>query len=406
MRVAYITYEYPPDISAGGIATYVYEVARMIQAKGIEVEVFAGSNYRSGVFEEDNILVHRIQIDSPDEFSFRIADVFERRHKQMPFDLYETPEINANAACIQKRLPELPFVTKLHMPCALQLRLFNYYVPFWQKLRYVIGSIKRFRWDLGYWRTYDPNPERDRDYRMANTATAISAPSEAMKLWACRYWRLDPGRITILVNPFNASSQILDEEYDFDSRNYLCFIGKLNVHKGMVALTKALKEILKANPELKVLLIGSDGNSPKKGITMSAYMQNRLFEYKERIIFTGNVAPSEIPKFLRLSKVCIFPSIWEAFGYVALEAMSAGVPVLVSKGSGLEEVVDYGRFGVVFDALNPKEIIKETNRMLLNKELCKSLSDQGRQRVSFYGSKSVLPDKYVSYYRKIISKYS
>ena len=51
-RIAYITYEYPPDIHAGGIATYVYEVSRMMVESGWEVEIFAGSLEREGLFIE------------------------------------------------------------------------------------------------------------------------------------------------------------------------------------------------------------------------------------------------------------------------------------------------------------------------------------------------------------------
>lgn len=404
MRIAYITYEYPPDISAGGIATYVFEAARMMQAQGVEVEVFAGSHHRSGVFEEDGIVVHRVQVPDVDAFAAAIAKCFIERHRQMPFDLYETPEINANAAVIHEQLPALPFVTKLHMPVALQLQLFHHYVPFLSRVRYVLGALRRGRWDAGYWRTYDPHPEQDRDYRMTIAASAITAPSEAMKQWACRYWRLDPDRITVVENPYTPSELFLQQTYDYDNRPYLCFIGKLNVHKGMVAFTKALPGILNNNPSLKVMLIGHDGPSPLPGIGMRSYMEQRLRGFEDRIVFAGKIPPSDLPRYLQQARACIFPSIWEAFGYVALEAMSAGVPVLVSKGSGLEEVVDHGRFGVLFDPLQPDDMIKAVTQVLQNRSRCYKLSALGRERVLFYGRDAALANKHLQFYQATISK--
>lgn len=406
MRLAYITYEYPPDISGGGIATYVYETARMMQAQGVDVEVFAGSHHRCGTSKEDNILVHRVQIPDVDTFAVVVAKTFIERHKQLPFDLFETPEINANAAVIHEKLPALPFVTKLHMPVTRQLQLFNHYVPFLSKVRYVLGALRRGRWDAGYWRTFDPQPEQDRDYRMAVDATAISAPSEAMKQWACRYWRLNSDRITVLENPYTPSETLLQQTYEYDNRHYLCFIGKLNVHKGMVAFTKALPGILMNNPSLKVMLIGQDDSSPNLGISMRSYMEQRLSAFQNRIVFAGKIPPAEIPHYLQQARACIFPSIWEAFGYVALEAMCAGVPVLVSKGSGLEEVTDHGRCGVLFDPLHPDDMIKAVTGLLQSKSRCYQLSELGRQRVFFYGKNSMLAEKHLRFYQEVISKSS
>jgi hypothetical protein len=60
MKIAFISYEYPPDSAHGGIATYMHQAARMMSGRGHHVEVFAGSRHRSGTFCEDGVLVHRL----------------------------------------------------------------------------------------------------------------------------------------------------------------------------------------------------------------------------------------------------------------------------------------------------------------------------------------------------------
>jgi glycogen synthase len=47
MKIAFISYEYPPDTAVGGIATYVYHAAKMMNERGHNVEVFAASGKRS-----------------------------------------------------------------------------------------------------------------------------------------------------------------------------------------------------------------------------------------------------------------------------------------------------------------------------------------------------------------------
>ena len=65
MKIALISYEYPPDTAYGGIATYVEQAARMLSERGHYVEVFAGSERRAQSSDESGILTHRILEHDP-----------------------------------------------------------------------------------------------------------------------------------------------------------------------------------------------------------------------------------------------------------------------------------------------------------------------------------------------------
>lgn len=403
MRIAYITYEYPPDISAGGIATYVYEAARMMVAAGWSVEVFAGSFTRSGKFEEDGIIVNRIVIKDVIDFREKVGDVFEVRNVFKPFDIYETPEINGNALHIAKRNPTIPFITKLQTPVTLQLKLFNYYKPFFNKVRFVLGALRRGRIDFGFWRRYDRNPNIDIDYIMTHEATAISSPSYAMKKWAVNYWRIPKNDITVLANLFSPPENLINQVYSSD-RVLLTFVGKINVHKGMFMLMKALPAILEKCSWIDVCLIGNDGASPNGNESMRNFMECYLKKWSNRIIFTGAISKEEIHTYLNKSLVCIFPSIWEAFGYVSLEAMSAGVPVLVSKGSGMEEIIDNDKYGVSINPLSSKDIAYKTLKLINDKNMLQKLSTLGRDRVLNFYTGAAWQKRHIEFYMKTISK--
>jgi len=60
MKIALVSYEYPPDTSYGGISTYVYQAAHMLVKAGHLVEVFTASPTRTGSCQESGINVHRI----------------------------------------------------------------------------------------------------------------------------------------------------------------------------------------------------------------------------------------------------------------------------------------------------------------------------------------------------------
>ena len=77
MRIAFISYEYPPDTAVGGISTYVEQAARLMVARGHNVEVFSASLRKDGVSEEKGIVVHRICEKNRETFGQRIALVFQ-----------------------------------------------------------------------------------------------------------------------------------------------------------------------------------------------------------------------------------------------------------------------------------------------------------------------------------------
>src|ERR1051326_7229566 len=98
MRIAFVSYEYPPDTADGGIATYVQQAAQMLQMRGHEVEVFAASRERTHSCIEKGVAVHRILEHDRTAFAGKIAPVFIERHASSLFDVLEGPDFNADAS--------------------------------------------------------------------------------------------------------------------------------------------------------------------------------------------------------------------------------------------------------------------------------------------------------------------
>ena len=88
---------------------------------------------------------------------------------------------------------------------------------------------------------------------------------------------------------------------------------------------------------------------------------------RERIILTGFVADEDKPGLYSLANVFVYPSLYEGFGFPPLEAISCGVPVIVSHASALPEVV--GTSALLIDPYRPEEILQALRQLLLSKEL-------------------------------------
>jgi len=382
MRIAYISYEYPPDISAGGIATYTFQVAKMMTERGHDVEVFCGSYERTICEVYENVLTHRIKITDAYDFRKKIVEKFKQRHEYIKFDLFESPEINGNGYEIKNTIRDIPMVVKIHMPAVLQIRLFNYYTPLHNKLRFTISSyIKKKKIDLGLWSKHDKNQKNDIDYLITDEAQLITAPSQAMKNWAVNFWRIPENRISVIPNLYIPNTNYLKISVE-TGFNRVLFIGKLNVHKGLVKLTEAIPKVLRKHPEIKFSFIASDGPSHIKGITMKNYMLKKLERFNDNIEFIGSVPLNEISEHLSVSDFCVFPSLWECFGLVVCESMAAARSPIVSNNGGMLEIIEEGKTGISINPQNSNDIAKKIIYLIENKEI--------REKMGFNARKSIL----------------
>ncbi|MBI4418395.1 MAG: glycosyltransferase, partial [Ignavibacteriales bacterium] len=89
---------------------------------------------------------------------------------------------------------------------------------------------------------------------------------------------------------------------------------------------------------------------------------------------------SEVPRLLRALDVLVVPSHSESFGYVAVEAMAMGIPVLGTKAGGLPEIVVDQETGFLVPPRDPAALAERLIILLKNKSLRSSMGKRGRRR--------------------------
>jgi len=137
------------------------------------------------------------------------------------------------------------------------------------------------------------------------------------------------------------------------------FVGRLDRHKGADILLEAFIKMYSGRPDdaPELVFVGRDTFNKQYQATFREYWQDRIpQELASHIVFLGQVPHNDVIKYFEKATVAIFPSRWEVFGIVCLEAMSYGCPVIVSKDTGLEEVVgsDLNDFVVDFQTQSEK----------------------------------------------------
>ncbi|MBP3483379.1 MAG: glycosyltransferase family 4 protein [Alistipes sp.] len=113
------------------------------------------------------------------------------------------------------------------------------------------------------------------------------------------------------------------------------FLGRITYQKGPDYFVEAAAKVLKRVPNVRFVMAGS-GDMMNHVIRRVARLG-----IADRFHFTGFLRGDDVHKMFRLSDVYIMPSVSEPFGISPLEAMRSNVPVIISKQSGVAEVLDY-----------------------------------------------------------------
>lgn len=402
LHIGYISYELPPDISQGGIGTYTLQAAILMKSRGHWVEIFSGTPKQERTETYMDITVHRIKCMDSYTFGKNVLNKFAEINSIRRFDILESPEINGNGYEILSQYPQIPHIVKLHTPAVFIVRLLNTYQPLSKKLRFVLGSFLRGKIDLGYWSKHDKNQHSDIDYLTAVKSSIITVPSLAMKRWAHQFWRLPEHRIKVVPNPYIPDQVLLNLEIRKQGFT-VTFLGRLNVLKGLVNLTKAIQMVLQKH-DANFIIIGKDGPSHINGLTMKSYMKKKLTNQLSKIKFIDGIELDELPLYFGQSDIVVIPSLWENFPMVCLEAMLAGRSIVAGNIGGMPEMLDNGNCGKLVNPHQPSAIARAICEFLENPEESFKMARAARERVNQIYNPAIIGEKMESIYLSITNK--
>jgi glycosyltransferase involved in cell wall biosynthesis len=144
--------------------------------------------------------------------------------------------------------------------------------------------------------------------------------------------------------------------------------------KGHVAVLRALPSVLRTIPDLHYVIIG-DGNfrAALEDLARSLGVENRAH-------FVGSVSDAEVAAYLDSSDAFVMPSRIEGFGFVFLEAMARGVPVIAGVHDAAQEVLGPDA-GLVVDTDDVPQVAAAVVQVLVDSGLRSRLAAAGRRRV-------------------------
>ena len=177
-----------------------------------------------------------------------------------------------------------------------------------------------------------------------------------------------------------------------DDRIVLYF-GRITYQKGPEFFMAAAKKVLEHTSNVKFVVAGS-GDQAERMIRMAAELG-----IGDRVLFTGFLRGRDISRVFSLADLYVMPSRSEPFGIAPLEAMSHGVPVLISKTSGVSEVLTHA---LKVDFWDIEDMASKIVAVLKYPPLSQHLKEHGRfevRRITWEGA----AQKCIQEYERIAS---
>ena len=159
--------------------------------------------------------------------------------------------------------------------------------------------------------------------------------------------------------------------------------------KNIEAVIKVFAEVHKKVPT-KLVMVGDGPEKP------GAEQLARELGLQRDVLFLGNQDCME--ELLPLADAFLLPSSSESFGLVALEAMSAEVPVVASNIGGLPEVVEHGVTGFLHDPRSIDGFVSSVLRLLSNERLRRAMGRRARREARERFNVDDMVDRYVHVY--------
>ncbi len=361
MRIAILSYEYPPETGFGGIGTYAYYQARALAKLGHDVHVFAGST-KNGVFhsEHEGVKVTRIKregvvnglLDNARKtrawwFQNRVTtatDAYEglaKAHSKKPFDFIEAPECGADAMVASTFLT-VPVAVRFHSPARLIMNIYD--TP---KIDRVLTA---FAEQLGI-----------------NQAAVLTSCSQFLAdEVTSKMAEKDP----IHVIPNGIDVPLFDRDEGIDvyekfglprDKKIIFFANRMEERKGIHIVQKMVEATLAKYPDIAFAFAGRD---------LFGFMEKQILPWvkdrqlQDRFFYLGQLALPEVRAVLKKSSIFLIPSLWENCPYSCLEAMTAGRAIVSSDCGGMPELVEHERTGLLAKNGDPASFVAALQRMI------------------------------------------
>lgn len=372
MKVLMFSWEYPPHM-VGGLGQHVYDLTRFLAKQGITTHIItpAVEDYPEYQIHEGTH-IHRVGSPAKEGdhfkswiFSFNSDAIRKAVHindQVGGFDVIHAHDwLVAYAGRSVSKIFDIPLVTTIHAT----------------EHGRNLGLHNRFQIEIN-----------EIEKNLALEADKVICCSDYMEREVMDLFGIENNKIRVIPNGVDPELFVsLPEKPRFDIKpddKVVFFIGRLVPEKGVWQLIAAFPEVLEKVPEAKLYIGGRGPQKPEL-----EKLVKRL-GISDKVYFTGFIRERDRNYVYHKAKVAVFPSFYEPFGIVALEAMATETPVIVGDVGGLAEIVKDRVTGLKVNPAVREDLANAIIEILSNEEFAKKLRDNASKMVrSVYSWESI-----------------
>lgn len=367
MKIVIAAGIYPPDI--GGPATYSELIAQEFTKKGIGIEIICYGNKQ---FTDDNQ-------------KFKIVRISRKHIRAVRYWLYlwNLLKIAKEADIIYAQGP-----VNSGLPAMLVSRILN--------KKFVVKVVGDYAWEQGMVqfgikdliedfqnKKYNWSVEIRRNIQkmVVKRADIIITPGQWLKN-LIKEWGIDGNKIKVIPN---ARPEIKKtKEQKKLTGDIIISAGRLVNWKGFDALIEIMPDLIKENPNFRLIIIGSGPEKEK--------LENLItkLNLKDKVRLINKVSFEDLIKYFKASQMFVLNSGYEGLPHIILEAMAANLPVIASDVCGNPEVVKDGQNGLLVEYNNKRQIQEAILKLWKDKDLRERLIKNSRQSLEKFELEKVI----------------
>ncbi|MCW4006741.1 MAG: glycosyltransferase family 4 protein [Candidatus Bathyarchaeota archaeon] len=333
LTVMMLSWEFPPRI-VGGISPHVYYLSKSLVQNGVNVHVVTCDFPDAPSYEVvDGVHVHRIDSyknPSPDFATWVYLMNLNMQKEaasiaaklETPVDVFHAHDwLVANAGIGLKHIFRKPLLVTMHSTEIGRRDGLN-------------TNTEKMIHETEAWLTYEAwRVVCCSDYMVQHVKWAFGLPNDKMVM-------VPNGVSPHVYNKLEKQDlSSFRRKYALPDEKIVLYVGRLVYEKGVHLLINAVPKVLE-QADAKFIVAGT------------GYMRDQLSDIvrsmglEHKVFFAGFVDEETLLKLQKIADVSVVPSMFEPFGIVALEAMAAKSPVVVSDTGGLSEIVRHDKTGV------------------------------------------------------------
>ncbi|WP_207640994.1 glycosyltransferase family 4 protein [Desulfofalx alkaliphila] len=388
MRVLMLSWEYPPK-SVGGLAQHVYDLTKAMAEQKHQLHLITIGSPGVPDYENVNgVHVYRVtpyQVSSPDFVTWVMqlnVSMLERcltlvRDMEEPFEVIHAHDwLVAYAARALKHSLRIPLIATVH-------------ATEYGRNNGLHNDMQRHISDIEWWLSYE--------------AWKVIVCSHYMHNEMQQVFQVPADKLVIIPNGVDAENfsvgqhTVPRENYASPDEKIVFYVGRMVREKGVQVLLDAVPKILHYHPNTKFIIAGKGPH------LMHLKRQARRMGIEQRVYFTGYVDDNTRNSIYKHASVAVFPSLYEPFGIVALEAMAARTPVVVSDTGGLSEIINHGVNGLKAYTGNANSLADNILHLLMNPRSAREMQEKAYREVIEKYNWQGIAGKTVDLYQRVIS---